>query len=259
MNRSKMRRACRSALPAVVVGASVLAATMTASSPASAATSAPATGASIYLNLHQCTYSGPGGSLYTNLLPNTPNTAFNTGTQVSGTVQPTVNCGPGSGVWTLNTANSAVFNGDRLGSGARYLNLHQCTYNGPGGSLYTNHLPNTPNRAFNTGTSVSGTAETTLSCGPGSGVWTLNTANSAVYTIDLTGNSGRYLNLDQCTYNGPGGSLYSNLLPNTPNTPFNTGTSVSATPQTTLSCGPGSGAWTLNTANSAVYTIDLAA
>ena len=67
----------------------------------------------------------------------------------------------------------------------------------------------------------------------------------------------RYVNLHQGVYSN-GSFLYTNLLSNTPNTPFNTGTNVSDTPDTVARCGPGAPGWTLDTANVAVLVLDLA-
>lgn len=223
--------------------------------PAPAVAPGVAAASSGYLNLHQCVY-GNGSMLYTNLLPNTPNTPFNTGTKVSKDDESAVTCGPGAGGWTLGSVNSAAYNGDRFGSGRKYLNLHQCVYSN-GSTHYTNLLPNTKNETFNTGTSISTAKDMALECGRPSG-WPLNSVNSALYTADLTGASGRYLNLHQCVYNS-GTSLYTNLLPNTANTPFNTGTNVSNTADRTVVCAPGSSGWRLDTANTAVYVIDLLA
>ncbi|MEU1815906.1 hypothetical protein ABZ543_12005 [Streptomyces roseifaciens] len=129
----------------------------------------------------------------------------------------------------------------------RYLNLHQCVYVGSGGH-YTNVLPNTANTAFNTGTNVSNTPDTALSCGPGGGGWRPAPANSAVKAFDLT--TGRYLNLHQCVYFSAG-QHYTAVLPNTPNVNFNTGTNASRTPDTALNCRPGSPGWSLDQLNSA--------
>lgn len=66
----------------------------------------------------------------------------------------------------------------------------------------------------------------------------------------------RYVNLHQCVYSN-GNYLYTNLLSNTPNTPFNTGTNVSDTRDTAPQCGPGAYGFTLNTANVSVQPLDL--
>ncbi|MFE7570196.1 hypothetical protein ACFU76_25060 [Streptomyces sp. NPDC057539] len=197
-----------------------------------------------YLNLHQCVYVGSGGH-YTNLLPNTANAAFNTGTNVSNTPDTALSCGPGGGSWRPAPANSAVKAFDR--TAGRYLNVHQCVYYSAG-QHYTAVLPNTPNANFNTGTNVSNTADTQLNCRPGGGGWTLLLANSAVKSFDLTGN--RYLNLHQCVWTS-GGMYYMGVLPNTPNANFNTGTNASSTADTRLNCRPGGGGWSLDGLDSA--------
>ncbi|MFJ9200957.1 hypothetical protein [Streptomyces flaveolus] len=247
MNRAKVGRAKSAVL--TLGGACALSLSLMVPTPAMAA------GSRGYLNLHQCVYHN-GSILYTNLLPNTANRPFNTGTNVSADDDSTVACGSGAGGWALSSVNSAVYNGDRFGNGRKYLNLHQCVYHN-GSTHYTNLLPNTKNETFNTGTSISTTKDTALECGRPSG-WPLNSVNSALYTADVTGASGRYLNLHQCVYNN-GTSLYTNLLPNTGNTPFNTGTNVSNTADSSVVCAPGVGGWRLDTANSSVYAVDLLA
>ncbi|WP_157537325.1 hypothetical protein [Kitasatospora azatica] len=197
-----------------------------------------------YLNLHQCVYVGSGGH-YTNVLPNTANGAFNTGTNVSEVPDTTLSCGQGSGGWRQAPANSAVKAFDL--TAGRYLNLHQCVYFSAG-QHYTAILPNTPNVNFNTGTNVSNTPDTQLSCGPGGGGWKLVLANSAVRSFDLA--TSRFLNLHQCVWTSAG-MYYMGLLPNTPNVNFNSGTNASSSADTALNCQPGGGGWSLDGLDSA--------
>ena len=93
-----------------------------------------------------------------------------------------------------------------------------------------------------------------LRCCPAVGGWSLNTANVAVLSLDLAAE--RYLNLHQCVYSN-GRFLYTNLLSNTPNTPFNTGTNISSTSDTVAKCGPAGGDWSLDTPNVAALSLDL--
>jgi hypothetical protein len=193
-----------------------------------------------------------GSFLYTNVLANTPNTPFNTGTNISDTRDTVASCGAGAPGWSLNSANVSVLSLDRVRG--RYLNLHQCVYSN-GSFLYTNVLANTPNTPFNTGTNISYAPDTAVSCGPGTVGWSLNSSNVAVLSLDLA--THRYLNLHQCVYSN-GSFLYTNVLANTPNTPFNTGTNISNTPDTVAICGPAATGWSLNSANVAVQSLDLA-
>jgi hypothetical protein len=193
-----------------------------------------------------------GSFLYTNVLANTPNTPFNTGTNISYAPDTAVSCGPGTVGWSLNSSNVAVLSLDLATH--RYLNLHQCVYSN-GSFLYTNVLANTPNTPFNTGTNISDTRDTVASCGAGAPGWSLNSANVSVLSLDRV--RGRYLNLHQCVYSN-GSFLYTNVLANTPNTPFNTGTNISNTPDTVAICGPAATGWSLNSANVAVQSLDLA-
>ncbi len=204
-----------------------------------------------YVNLHQCVYSN-GSFLYTNVLSNTPNTPFNTGTNISENRDTAVRCGGAVPGWSLDYANVSVQSLDRVRG--RYLNLHQCVYSN-GSFLYTNVLANTPNTPFNTGTNISYTSDSALRCGPAVVGWTLDAANVAVLSLDLAAK--RYLNLHQCVYSN-GRFLYTNVLSNTPNTPFNTGTNVSDTRDTAARCGPATAGWVLDAANTSVLSLDLA-
>ncbi|WP_285507078.1 hypothetical protein [Actinokineospora sp. NBRC 105648] len=216
-----------------------------------AATAAPALAAGDrYLNLHQCVYTN-GSYLYTNLLANTPNTPFNTGTNISDTRDTVAKCGPAAPGWRLDPANVSVLSLDRVRG--RYLNLHQCVYSN-GRFLYTNLLSNTPNTPFNTGTNLSYTPDTTPKCAPGAPGWTLDTANVAVQSLDLA--SGQFLNLHQCVYSNRY-FLYTNLLATTPNAPFNTATHVSGSQDLAARCGPGAAGWAIDAANIAALPLDL--
>ncbi|MFC0430701.1 hypothetical protein [Kutzneria buriramensis] len=204
-----------------------------------------------YVNLHQCVYTN-GRFLYANVLSNTPNTSFNTGTNISDTRDTVAQCGRGTGGWRPDSPNVAVQSLDRVRG--RFLNLHQCVYTNDR-FLYTNVLSNTPNTSFNTGTNLTYTRDTAARCGPGTGGWRLDSPNVAVQSLDLAG--GRFLNLHQCVYTN-GSSLYTNVLSNTPNTSFNTGTNISNRRDTVAKCGPGTGGWRLDSPNVAVQSLDLA-
>ncbi|MEU4588192.1 hypothetical protein AB0F92_40120 [Kitasatospora aureofaciens] len=245
-------------------------------------------GNSRYLNIHQGVYqyTGPNGPVfYTNILANTGNGPFNTGTNLSATADNPSATTPGTpkvgspgAPWSVSTTNSAVFSIDLFDPNNRYLNIHQGVYqyDGPNGVpvFYTNILPNTGNGPFNTGTNVSASPENPSATSPGTpkvgspgGPWKVSHENSAVYSIDLWDKTHPFFNIHQGVYqyDGPNGPVfYTNILPNTPNTPFNTGTNVSATadnPSATTSgtpkLGSPSGIWKISTSNSAVYSIDL--
>ncbi|MFF3108930.1 RICIN domain-containing protein [Kitasatospora sp. NPDC057904] len=197
-----------------------------------------------YLNLHQCTYKYTNGKMYTTVVPTTP---FSAGTNVSGAADTQLSCTAGTGGWQLDPGNSAVKPLD-LTTG-QYLNLHQCTYKYTDGTMYTTVMPNTP---FSTGTNVSNTQDTQLSCAAGTGGWQLDPGNSAVKPLDL--DSGQYLNLHQCVYKYTDGTMYTTVMPNTP---FGTGTNVSNTKDTQPSCAAGTGGWQLDPGNSGVFTAEL--
>jgi hypothetical protein len=75
-----------------------------------------------------------------------------------------------------------------------------------------------------------------------------------VAALDVLDN--RYVNLDQCEYNS-GANAYTTMV-NTSNNggAFDTGTAATNAPQTTDTCGPGVGTWTLIPANSGVLALD---
>src|SRR5262252_7872943 len=122
----------------------------------------------------------------------------------------------------------------------RYVNLQQCDYNASTTDNFPNVMPNitNPSGAFNTGTNVGNTAVTSPTCGAGGSGYVVAATNSGAVALDLLGH--RYINLQQCSYAG-GIDDYPNILPNTPNTPFNTGTNVANTAAASLTCGPGAG------------------
>ncbi|WP_211769574.1 hypothetical protein [Kutzneria sp. CA-103260] len=203
-----------------------------------------------YVNLHQCVYSN-NSFLYTNVLSSTPNTAFNTGTNVSDARDAAAQCGSAAAGWALNSANVALQSLDRVRG--RYLNLHQCVYSN-NKFLYTNVLSTTPNTPFNTGTNIAYAPDSAVKCGSAAAGWTLDSVNTGVQSLDLA--AGRYLNLHQCVYSN-NSFLYTNVLSNTPNTAFNTGTNVSDTRDTVARCGPAAAGWRLDAVNSAVQSLDL--
>jgi hypothetical protein len=214
-----------------------------------------AMGKTRYVNLEQCVYFGGNNAFHTNLLPDTANTPFNTGTNVANTPAISPTCGPASGGYTLQAGDTATFALDLLGH--RYVNLEQCAYTNSA-STYTNLLPNTTSSGggFNSGTSASNTAATAPTCGSGGAGFSFKAVSGGTVALDTLTN--RYLNLDQCNYLTPIDD-YTNLLPDTANTPFNTGTSVSTTPATSLSCGPGASGYSLYGPNSALLVLDTLA
>ncbi|MGW1907960.1 hypothetical protein [Streptomyces cinnamoneus] len=193
--------------------------------------------ASGYVNLHQCVYySGSATDHFTTAVPSSDG-RFATGTNVSTTADTQVSCGAGDGNYTLVPLLSGV-KALNLASG-RYLNVHQCVYYS---SSATNHfttvVPSSDGR-FATGTNVSTTADTQVSCGAGDGNYTLVPLLSGVKALDLT--SGRYVNLHQCVYySGSATNHFTTVVPSSDGR-FATGTKVSGTADTQVSCGAGDG------------------
>ncbi|GAA1033122.1 MULTISPECIES: hypothetical protein [Amycolatopsis] len=239
MHVTKALKSWRSAVVAVVC----LSPLAVAAAPALAA-------ADRYVNLHQCVYTN-GSFLYTNELSTTPNTSFNTGTNIADPRDNAARCGAAASGWVADAANTAVQPLDRVRG--RFLNLHQCVYSN-GNFLYTNLLATTPNSPFTTGTNLSYTPDSSVGCGPAVSGWTVDAANTAVQSLDLAAR--RFLNLHQCVYTN-GKFLYTNVLATTPNTAFNTATNVSDTRDTTVRCGPAGGGWRLDSVNSSVQSLDL--
>ncbi|MFC9816108.1 RICIN domain-containing protein [Streptomyces virginiae] len=125
-----------------------------------------------YLNLHQCVYRNAGNETVTSVLPNVASTALRAATNVSGTIDAQLSCGPGNtGGYSLDAGKSSVKTYD-LRAG-KFLNLHQCGYvRNPSSQTYTNLQPNTAEAAFNTGTNVSDSQDTAPTCGGGGNGWT---------------------------------------------------------------------------------------
>ena len=105
----------------------------------------------------------------------------------------------------------------------RYVNLEQCAYFGFNDTL-THFLTEHPYRAVPYRHERRQHAVATATCGPGGFGFAQQAANTATVAMDLLGQ--RYVNLEQCVYDN-GVDLYTNLLPNTANTQFNTGTNTS--------------------------------
>jgi hypothetical protein len=209
-----------------------------------------AMGKTRYLNLEQCVYFHSPNT-YTNLLPNTPTSGFNTGTGLANTAATSPTCNPGGiNAYALQSSDSGAFALDLLGH--RFLNLEQCAYF-DGIDIYTNLLPDTPTAEFNTGTNAANTAAAGPTCSIGTGGYHVQTNDIAALALDTLND--RYLNLEECDYLG-GQDTYSNLLPNTLNSAFNTGTSASNTPATSLSCGAGAGGYDFFFGNSALLALD---
>ncbi|MET9325048.1 hypothetical protein ABZX75_33665 [Streptomyces sp. NPDC003038] len=253
MNRLKPRP-IRKAILAALAGASIMSFTVTPATAADTGSQASYEWAPRFFNLHQCTYAAPGDH-YTNKLRTTPNTSFNTGTAYQQVPQYAPICGEGSPRYEFQYNNSGVFRVDKWKSrNNRYLNIHQCTYVAAG-DRYTNVLPNTPAVNYNTGTNVSNVKDTALECGPGGGAWELRPLTSGVYSLDMGGRAGRWMNIHQCTYyNNNSDEHYTNILPNVF---LPTGTNVSNTKDTSVECAPGSAPWTFEPVNSGVFSIHL--
>jgi hypothetical protein len=205
-----------------------------------------------FINLEECSYQNT-TTVYVNTVhPSNDGGAFDSGTNAGNTAS-TLSCGPGNGVFTQNgqTTNEGVLNVGLLGQAD--FNLNQCEYNGV--NTYTDFVHTTNSGgAFNAGTNASNSSQTTVSCGARAGVYVPEPTNSGVAALDVLDN--RYVNLDQCEYNS-GASAYTTMV-DTSNSggAFDTGTAATNAPQTTDTCGPGVGTWTLIPANSGVLALD---
>ncbi|MFJ2521293.1 hypothetical protein ACIOWF_20185, partial [Cellulosimicrobium cellulans] len=103
-------------------------------------------------------------------------------------------------VWSgdqLQVSPSAGFNGESNASQTgvlrngtkRYLNLHQCNWSSDanGDMRYIGNTTASGDVATRTGTKAANTADTSLSCGPGSAPYGLAAAVSSVQALDLLG------------------------------------------------------------------------
>ncbi|MER5418103.1 hypothetical protein [Streptomyces virginiae] len=186
-----------------------------------------------YVNLHQCVYNS-GAENFTSVV-NVPNDGFDAGTNASNTADASQNCGPGSAGYPYvpQFQTSGLTSLDLLGN--RFVNLHQCVYNG-GADNFTS-VANVPNNGLDAGTNASNTADASQNCGPGAAgypyVPQFNT--SGLTSMDVLNN--RYINLHQCVYNG-GADNYTSLV-NVPDNRFDTGTNASNVVDANQSCGPG--------------------
>jgi hypothetical protein len=207
-----------------------------------------------FLNLDQCNYANTTVH-YTSWVPVSNNGgSFSAGSNVSSSAATSPTCGGGAGTFVLATTNSAADPLDLLAH--KFVNLEQCEY-GNGSQLYSTAVANTSNSggAFDTGTNSSNQAASPPpTCGSGAGGYILEPVNSGVAALDLLDN--RYANLDECDYHNTTFN-YAGLVDTANNNgAFDTGTSASDTPQTTLSCGPGAGGFTEIPSNSGFLSLD---
>lgn len=224
------------------LAAAALALPLAAAPAAGASQGAPSARAAVgdpgYLNIHQCSYAF-NARRFTNFMPDTSHPEVNAGTNSSDAADTRLSCGPGNSNWRLNAGDSGFKALDL--KAARYLNLHQCVYRNAAGMTVTSVLPDVSNAAVRAATNVSDTIDTRLSCGPGTGGYSLDSTSSSVSTYDLR--AGEFLNLHQCFYLTRTGNDFTNLQPNTANADFNTGTNVSNSQDTASTCGPGGNGW----------------
>ncbi|GGN28841.1 hypothetical protein [Streptomyces fuscichromogenes] len=140
---------------------------------------------------------------------------------------------------------------------ARYLNLQQCMYYwGPAADHFTTVTPSSDGR-FKAGTNVSDTKDTAPACGAGDGNFAPVPILSGVTALDLR--SGRYLNLQQCTYFSPSAFDYFTTVGGSQDNRFKAGTNVSDTqdPPNDAVCGSGDGNYVLVPSESYTRSLDL--
>jgi len=210
--------------------------------PVGATSGILAAGKKRYVNLHECTYRNSGNAeLFTTLVPvSNVGGVFSSGTNTSNTADAALNCGPGTGAYTVDAATSGVANLPTLGQ--RYLSLQQCSYNaGPPVDAYSNFI-DVAGTALDAGTTTTNTAPAGPTCGPGAVGRSFVAVNSGVANLDLLNN--RYVNLHDCDYNNTGrvGGIdnYTNLVDiANSGTLFDAGTNASTAPDAALICGPG--------------------
>ncbi|MFJ4582441.1 hypothetical protein [Streptomyces echinatus] len=198
------------------------------------------TAASGYLNLQQCVYYA--ASLtdhFTTVFTPSGDGRYSTGTKLSGTPDTQPSCGPGNG----NHVPIALLPGVKaldLRAG-RFLNLHQCDY------YYGRYA---------TGTNVSNSPDTAVTCGLGNGNHVPHQPLSGVEALDLS--AGRYLNLHQCVYYSEADTSHLTTVVPPSDSRFATGTKVSDSADTRPACGPGDGDHVLVPLLSSVRSFPLA-
>ncbi|MER8182189.1 hypothetical protein [Kitasatospora sp. NPDC094015] len=142
---------------------------------------------------------------------------------------------------------------------ARYLNLHQCVWNGPflpnSFDLMTTVVPSGDGR-FKAGTNVSGSPDPAPVCGSGDGTYELNVYRAAE-GYDLA--AGRYLNLHQCVYYSDFDQSHLTTTVSTTDFKFTAGTHVSDTRDTAPRCSDGAGTADLLPLLSSATPLDLTA
>ncbi|GAA0327266.1 hypothetical protein GCM10010302_77850 [Streptomyces polychromogenes] len=127
-----------------------------------------------YLNLHQCVYYSDAQRDHVTTVAYLGGNDFSARSNVSDTRDTTPDCGPGRGPYHLVPLLSDVKVLDL--TAGRYVNLQQCVYySGRNGfnDHFTTVVPTTRDGRFTTGTKVSGTVDTSPTCGSGDGNFAL--------------------------------------------------------------------------------------
>jgi hypothetical protein len=222
------------------------------------------TGKKRYLNIDSCTYYKSATDTFFQSWIDRNNslllTDYDAGTNASNTQSTTSTCGPGNASYVGSNPWSTVNSYDTLSN--RYLNLHHCTYyNSPSdawffsyGDMVYSGLPT----QMDSGTNVSNTIDSTVSCGVGSGAYPQNPTWSDVNGFDLLGK--RYLNIHQCTYyKSATDTWFSSINNHSFDNNYDSATNTSNVADTTPNCGPGSGAsqYIYNTTWNDVQSLDL--
>ncbi|MFH8347649.1 hypothetical protein [Streptomyces sp. NPDC018045] len=212
--------------------------------------------ASGYLNLQQCAYYASSlDDHFTTVLTPSGDGRYSTGTQLSSTPDTQPRCGPGNGnhVPIPLLAGATALN---LSAG-RYLNLHQCDYyRSASTDRFTSFVTPSGDGRYATGTNVSNTPATNVTCGPGNGNHVPNPGLSGVKALDLS--AGRYLNVHQCVYYSQRLASHLTSVVPAPDNRYTTGTKVSNTADTRPVCGSGNGDYVLVPLLSSVKSFPLA-
>ncbi|MBB5932098.1 hypothetical protein [Streptomyces echinatus] len=216
------------------------------------------TAASGYLNLQQCVYYA--ASLtdhFTTVLTPSGDGRYSTGTKLSGTPDTQPSCGPGNG--NGNHVPITLLPGVKaldLRAG-RFLNLHQCDYYyGRNTDHFAGFVTPSGDGRYATGTNVSNSPDTAVTCGLGNGNHVPHQPLSGVEALDLS--AGRYLNLHQCVYYSEADTSHLTTVVPTSDSRFATGTKVSDSAGTRPACGPGDGDHVLVPLLSSVRSFPLA-
>ena len=166
---------------------------------------------------------------------------------------------PASGLYDANdsgtTGTSFGNNSGILEIGKkRYLNLHFCNYSNNTTS-YSEYTNNPTQNQYATGTKVSNSIDSTVTCGSAGGGYNNTAQYSGIQNLDLLNN--KYFNLNQCFYLNSANDNFTNIINTLPQFTWNSGTNTSNTLQITNICGAAAYGYSADTTKSEIKSLQL--